>query len=88
MNKYKVKVYKTIVQEFYVDIYADSEEDIKKVVNGFIDSDTIDFFYDDKHFENSVYCNTDIDEWDWSLDPYNEDIIEETYELDEIELKI
>nr|DAT90440.1 MAG TPA: hypothetical protein [Caudoviricetes sp.] len=87
MNKYKVTVYKTIVLEFSVDIYANSEEDIKKIVNNPIDFDTTSNIADlanDEHFKDSVYSNSDIDEWNWLLDAYDEDIIEETYELGKI----
>lgn len=90
MNKYKVTVYKTIVQEFSVDIYANSEEDIKKIVNNSIDFDTtsnIEDLMDDEHFEDSIYSNSNIDEWNWLLDAYDEDVIEETYELGEINKK-
>lgn len=91
MNKYKVKVYKTVVHEFLVDIYANSEEDIKKIVNDSPDADDIIDTIDteDLHFEDSIY-NPNLKEmcdWDWMLDSYNDDIIEETYELGPIDVK-
>lgn len=91
MNKYKVKVYKTVVHEFLVDIYANSEEDIKKIVNDSPDADDIinTVNTEDTHFEDSIYDQnlSDICDWEWMLNPYNDDVIEETYELGKIDLK-
>lgn len=87
MNKYKVKVLKTTVREFFVDICANSEEDIRRIEAGSIEY-MDDAVYNDEDFEYSIYnwelC--DIADWDWQLDAYNDSIVDETYELGTIEL--